>query len=171
MKYLGAEFYRNFIGIEKPLRVEYNGNSELIYDFLTINTRPNKNDITVDASCDDDYMEIYMPADEIKPRLKLPEDLTDEEWLWVLGLDPKFCKITRECYEIKGVKTLTSIYSEDKTCLVDSKMHKLDILKGELSCLDFEFQIDQEILNRMYSLHSHPKAKEYIDKNLAVRIE
>lgn len=134
IEYLGIEFYRNFIGIEKPLIV-LDSESGLEYS------------VTID-----NLTAIIEYKADCKPRLKLPEDLMDDEWLWVL---------------FNG-------NAQDTACI--SKEHDGVYLKYRGSDLTKKIYSDgclmmvlQEMRDRFHSLHSHPKAKEYIDKNLAVR--
>lgn len=146
MKNLGARFYKDFIGIEKPLVVEAEAedgfedaelsytDSDAVYVYLQYN-----------------YSTDEFSFNEIKPYLRTVESLSDEEWLLVFGS-------TDENH---------SIIRHNKT-FIEFK----DSYGNSLNCYDFRHNsfmfCNQEILNRLYSLHCHPKAKQLIVDGLAL---
>ncbi len=149
---LGVEFYRNYIGIEKPLRLDFGNPDDSTIGFDYIDSTDNENQISAE--------EYWWSYGDIKPHLKLPEDLTDEEWLWV------FCG--EDMQDDHGIRRG---YSEAIIELIwDFGSYKSAVCKFDYSDNYFS-QCNQEVLNRLYSLHSHPKAKEYIEKGLAIKIE
>ncbi len=147
--------YNLYIGkhMDEPLKVKYrNLHSDNVVGCLT---GVNRDYLFIKNGGVED-IEIY--TKHCKPHLKLPEDLTDDEWLWVFGREnlPKRT-IKRECgwieFQSEGFRYNT-FYPIG--CGID----------------DGNFDhCDQETLNRLYSLHSHPKAKEYIENGLAIKIE
>lgn len=148
MGFLDANFYKNYILLDNPLDVEYNG-----YDVYSFKTVENSSNLILEAGYTDYSKSIF----DCKPFLVAPEDLTDEQWLWVFcGDDQEHgLVITRDSEE-------ESIYLHIKE---HNTLHYQNVffLSGH-----FEYS-DQEILDRLYSLHSHPKANEYIKNNLAKR--
>ncbi len=152
MEHLGVEFYRNYIGIENPLRVTDMAGYD--YTFETIYKNRLKMILVNGGSPATGGFSIS------KPHLKLPEDLTDEEWLWV------FCG-----EDFQNNHGIRRGYSEAIIELIwDFGSYKSAVCKFDYSDNYFS-QCNQEVLNRLYSLHSHPKAKEYIENGLAVKIE
>ncbi len=154
MKNLGIEFYRNYIGIENPLRVDYSCSDNIMKmsgDLLGIHKEY--------VGLNTDNFTHPCEFEAVKPHLKLPEDLTDEEWLWVF------------CGEDDGDHGIRRGYSEAIIELIwDFGSYKSAVCKFDYSDNSFS-QCNQEVLNRLYSLHSHPKAKEYIENGLAIKIE
>lgn len=141
-EFLSIEFYRNFVGIENPLNLS-------IMDCWGFETKYELKNIS-----NNEIIQPYETLEfaSVKPHLKLPEDLTDEEWRFIFGGDDIWYYITRTGNKIKN-KFNNSI--DNFFCLKN--------------CY-FNF-CSQEMLDRMYSHHSHPKAKEYIEKGLAIKIE
>ncbi len=138
---LGIEFYRNYIGIENLLKVQYETTIKregllegLSSKFLSVRK-------------EDGYLTKYTGV-SIKPHLRLPEDLTDEEIRFTFGLNG-YVNRKGDTVQIR----------------LDGKIVRMNLKEGWIR------PCNQEILNRLYSLHSHPKAKEYIEKGLAVKIE
>ena len=150
MNSLGVEFYRNYVGIEKPLKLQFfdeeymtdSYNIELIY-------------------CNAEY--VYYMDDEfyfhnVKPYLKTVEDLTDEEWLFVFdNNDCKWNAIKR--FPLGNDKNPNRSWIEFEHGIKGYNAFNFDGLYFD--------KCDQELLNRLYSLHSHPQAKQLIEKKLA----
>jgi len=154
-EYLGIEFYRNYIGIEKPLDISYRFGSKGKLWYIKENTvhfkESNGNELAFNVKCGDvEYMG--------KPHLKLPEDLSDEEIKYILCDDEEF---NNNSYRIVVDDDCTFADSYIACCHDESDLWQF---------WDYDSpRLTQEQLNRIYSLHSHPKAKEYIEKGLAVR--
>jgi len=152
MDCLNMEFYKNYIGIDKPLIIELNEQNK-----LKLNLKIEKVSSYSMELVSLDNLRYYSNigySKGLKPHLKLPEDLTDEELIYI------------------------AVGDKDKTSLpidIDRNDEFIAVVIGE----DWKFMfidsqepsLTQEQFNRGYSLHWHPKAKEYIDNGLAVRIE
>lgn len=143
MKNLGVEFYRNYVGIEKPLRVICLGNERSLFSV-------NKTEIESNTN-------FFYKFSEVKPLIKSPKDLTDEEWLWIFCGDKK----------IKDM-VISRDKDEDSIYLLFSDGLQLHHQNVFFFCGHFEY-CDQQILNRLYSLHVALNAEELFDKDLAVR--
>ena len=155
-EFLGVEFYRNFVGIEKLLKIKCDNkdvnkglkNNSGVYEF-----------IYTDGAMPWTKYE-YLDFSIIKPYLKLPEDLTDGEILWVVFGDE--LKDHKEDYEeievFKYSGGLISVIGDGSTHLFEKVINS-------------EIELTQEQFNRMRELHCDPKAKEYIEKGLAIKIE
>ncbi len=134
---LGIEFYRNYIGIEKLLRVTEHKWREAEFEFIDL--------------IDNEWCFNHCEPSDIKPHLKLPEDLTDDEWLWVFGFE------NENMVSIKHDIDYINLYDDDN----EHDIAVFEVFSGQFSLEDGGRYWDiQEILNRLYSLHSHPKAKE-----------
>ena len=153
IEYLGIEFYRNFIGIEKPLIV-LDSESGLEYS------------VTID-----NLTAIIEYKADCKPRLKLPEDLMDEEIKIIIE---KSCN--RDLYIEKIEKSDWSIEIQATQYFDDEEMSsaKYEIMfsfEDAVVLDDDGCDIDViKFLNGLRECHCVPNAKELIDKNLAVRI-
>ncbi|MCP4985218.1 MAG: hypothetical protein GY928_03845 [Colwellia sp.] len=147
--------YNLYIGkhMEKPLKVKYrNLHSDNVVGCLT---GVNRDYLFIKNGGVED-IEIY--TKHCKPHLKLPEDLTDEEWLFIYFGDNLDCNL--------GMY----IKRDSWSCInaVDKFGDIGNSFPSPFGSIKF---CNQEILNRLYSLHSHPKAKKYIEKGLAIKIE
>ncbi len=153
MKNLGVEFYRNYIGIEKPLRVDYSCSDNIIKmsgDLLGIHKEY--------VGLNTDNFTHPCEFEAVKPHLKLPEDLTEDEWLFVaLGNN------TSDEAEVRHIQKIKSVLVTVET--TDNFEYALTF---NYLC---DNKLTQEQFNRLYSLHSHPQAEEYIENGLAVKIE
>ena len=138
MNSLGVEFYRNYVGIEKPLKVKCLCVDRLLFAVSNSEIESNTN--------------FFYKYEECKPYLKTVEDLTDEELLFVF------------CGDNRGLG-----WSIDRIEGEEIILQYVYERWNSFSVLDFVFDhCDQELLNRLYSLHSHPKAKQLIEKGLAL---
>ncbi len=147
---LGIEFYRNYIGIEKPLRLDFGNPDGSTIGFDYIDSTDNENQISAE--------EYWWSYGDIKPHLKLPEDLTRKELLFVFG--DTIPNIDNDRISLTRNGTGVGFWDDETT----KDFNWLSVDGIFLHC-------NQEILNRLYSLHSHPKAKEYIENGLAIKIE
>lgn len=161
MKPLGVEFYKNFLYIENPLPFEVDLKKEgLKSDELR----------TVDyirvAKCsgrlmiEDNELGQCHRAENCKPYLTLPEDLTDEEWLFVFGVNENTHYIDNGYYQDGDFYCMVRD-CDNFNIINEYKPHIFKQKNGFAIC-------NQELLNRMYSIHSHPKAKEYIENGIAI---
>lgn len=133
--------YNNYIGehMDEPLRVE------LSYSFTN---KKYDSELTIQTLVD---FEENDSQEYCKPLIKSPSDLTDEEWLFVFG---------REELKDRSINKWNNEYIEH---LSEGNLY------NEFNTRLNEFtHCDQELLNRLYSLHSHPQAKQLIEKGLAL---
>lgn len=146
-KYLGVEFYRNFVGIENPLMIMEHEHS--IREFKDI-------DIIEDAWCIN-HCDLW----DVKPYLRTIEYLSDEELIYIFT-GQKSDQKAKYNYSIKRTETYIHLKRWEKDGRYGNSFHLIDMKFREC---------DEEILNRLYSTNSHPRAKEYIDNGLALRVE
>ena len=141
--------YNLYIGehMDEPLIIKYECSDEIIrFEGCLVGVIDDAIFIKTDKFDDFFYIKLC------KPYLKPVEDLTDEELLFV------FCSDNRglgwSIDKIEGEEIILE-YTYERW--------------NSFSILDFVFDhCDQELLNRLYSLHSHPKAKQLIEQGLAL---
>jgi len=147
IEHLDVEFYRNYIGIEKLLVVDYESGytTDMYFQPKTYE---------FEYVFDDDIH--LLPARKVgysdcKPHLKKPSDLTDDEWLYVIYGDDIPDGVRVDENRILWIPTPEDSLWEVVSC----NLMKL----GKFSISQF---------NRLYSLHSHPQAEELIKNGLAI---
>ncbi len=146
MSYLGVDFYRNYIGIENPLRVElpHEDGGYMISEF---------------DYCSSSYLYETGSSDEFdfsecRPHLKLPEDLTYSEIHYIFDTQATTHKIHRY---------------NDSVCVsvkIGCCGEEYDLVYN-----DDDQKLTQDQFNRLYACHSALNAEELIRKNLAIKIE
>ena len=146
---LKNDFYKNYIGLKEPLVVEYESKGE-IQNFKFVSIRIDHHTLSGDMV----LLNHKFPTKHCKPYLISPEDLTDSELLWVV-----YGELSTEVDE-------NVFRGED--CLYIGDEFRLYSDSGVISMGSFPHQ-PQEILDRLYSLHSYPRAKEYIESGCAYR--
>ena len=160
MDNLGVEFYRNYVGIENPLMV----NSARFGDRLGLLSIDFVKKDRIYFNDGSDFSGASSKFDECKPILKLPEDLTDEEWLYVFNGDrANEFKIWRN-----KNNDVVRCYHKSFDLSIEKNManyiNSFDMLRTYLR------RSDQEVLNRGYSLHWNQQAKQLIENGLALNI-
>lgn len=144
--------WSNYVGdhMDEPLRVKIlTGSNTLEANFEFLFKLKGANFYSVHCSDGENYSE-----DDCKPLIKSPEDLTDEEWLFVFGEN-------KDSYHINRV---------ENSVVVCFNGFKASEWSNEFDFNQNVFEhSDQQLLNRLYSLHVSLHYKELIEKEVALR--